>query len=161
MPKVSAKGASRRNWAERRAYEKAWREANKKAQSAYKSAWHAKNRDKNLAQTKKNTDLRMLLDPAKEKARQRGSYLKCVYGLSLDDWEKLFAGQDGLCAICQGLLPVSGQRVHTDHDHKTNKIRGLLCNLCNKGLGHFRDDPTLLMWAAKYLINHGRPAYGD
>lgn len=39
-----------------------------------------------------------------------------------------------------------------DHDHKTNKIRGLLCNRCNKGLGLFRDDPNLLEFARVYVL---------
>jgi phage/plasmid primase-like uncharacterized protein len=50
------------------------------------------------------------------------------------------------CVICgnEGKLVV-------DHDHKTGHVRGMLCNHCNRGLGHFRDDPTLLEFAAQYL----------
>ena len=42
-----------------------------------------------------------------------------------------------------------------DHDHKTNKIRGLLCNSCNRGLGYFRDDIRMVRKAAKYLERRG------
>jgi hypothetical protein len=50
------------------------------------------------------------------------------------------------CAICntEGKLVV-------DHDHGTGKIRGMLCHHCNRGLGHFRDDPALLDFAVQYL----------
>jgi len=50
------------------------------------------------------------------------------------------------CVICGD----SGELV-VDHDHKSGNIRGLLCNHCNRGLGHFRDDPMLLEFAAQYL----------
>jgi hypothetical protein len=50
------------------------------------------------------------------------------------------------CVIC-GVE----EKLVVDHDHKSGKIRGLLCNHCNRGLGHFRDDPTLLEFAAQYL----------
>ena len=50
------------------------------------------------------------------------------------------------CVICG-----SQEKLVVDHDHKTGNIRGLLCNHCNRGLGHFRDDPMLLEFAAQYL----------
>lgn len=50
------------------------------------------------------------------------------------------------CVICG-----SQEKLVIDHDHKTDKVRGMLCNHCNRGLGHFRDDPLLLEFAAQYL----------
>jgi hypothetical protein len=43
---------------------------------------------------------------------------------------------------------------HIDHDHDTGKVRGLLCNRCNQGIGLLRDDPNLLIRAAEYLNAH-------
>ena len=51
------------------------------------------------------------------------------------------------CVICGDTGPLV-----VDHDHKTGQIRGLLCNHCNRGLGHFRDSPELLEFARMYLL---------
>lgn len=70
------------------------------------------------------------------------------YGITEVDYQTLLAKQNGGCAICGS----SGRRrLDVDHDHLTNKIRGLLCNNCNRGLGHLKDDPALLRLAATYL----------
>lgn len=57
------------------------------------------------------------------------------------------------CIICG--LPAEV----VDHDHVTKRIRGSLCQRCNMGLGHFRDDPELLELAAMYL--RGECACGE
>jgi len=51
------------------------------------------------------------------------------------------------CVICGE----ESNRLVVDHDHKTGKIRGMLCNHCNRGIGHFRDDPILMRFAATYV----------
>jgi hypothetical protein len=53
----------------------------------------------------------------------------------------------GPCQICGD----EHETLHFDHNHATGLFRGWLCNLCNKGLGHFKDDPDRLLKAATYL----------
>lgn len=69
----------------------------------------------------------------------------------------LFKKQGGVCAICGKKETVKRnkitQELSVDHDHKTNKIRGLLCHSCNVGLGKFKDNPYLLQSAIDYLNN--------
>lgn len=58
--------------------------------------------------------------------------------------------QNGACAICGG-TSWGGRLPCVDHDHKTGKVRGLLCNACNLALGYFNDDANALARAAEYL----------
>lgn len=73
------------------------------------------------------------------------------YGLSLKDYDALHAAQKGVCAICK--LPEAGknERLSVDHDHRTNKVRGLLCNSCNVGIGRLKDSIPNLSAAIEYL----------
>ena len=74
------------------------------------------------------------------------------YGLTLEDYEQLEADQNHVCAICR--KPRSTKRcprLFVDHDHKTGKIRGLLCHHCNAAIGHMMDSPETLRRAAQYL----------
>lgn len=74
------------------------------------------------------------------------------YGLTQDGWDYLLAAQGNRCAICQTDKPGSkGEWWHIDHCHTTNQVRGLLCHMCNVGVGNLKDDPALLRAAAEYI----------
>lgn len=86
--------------------------------------------------------------------RQRKSNLKHKYDLSIEEYENMNKEQNGLCAICnkpQYSAPPFITKLVVDHDHKTNKVRGLLCNKCNQALGLFQDNIENLKNAVKYL----------
>lgn len=85
-------------------------------------------------------------------ANQRRYTLKKAYGMTVDDYNSMFAAQDGRCAICG--THASGASLCIDHDHGTGDVRELLCGLCNKGLGSFKDDPARLKRAVDYLLRH-------
>lgn len=78
------------------------------------------------------------------------------FGMSIEDYYTLLADQDGVCAICHTGNPGRDDRelLYVDHDHTTGYIRGLLCHNCNFGIGHFKDSPSLLEEAARYLREH-------
>lgn len=58
------------------------------------------------------------------------------------------------CNICGKSTEEAGKRLCIDHEHSTNKIRGVLCNHCNSGLGHFLDSTEFLEKAIHYLNKH-------
>lgn len=76
-----------------------------------------------------------------------------TYGLSKDEYDKMVLKQNGKCYICKKKQPlhINNGELNIDHDHKTGKVRGLLCNSCNTGLGQFRDDRAALKRALRYL----------
>lgn len=76
------------------------------------------------------------------------------FGLPFGTYAQMLANQNGGCAIC-GAAPPDGKPLEVDHCHETGKVRSLLCTLCNKGLGCFRDNPKLLDKAKDYLQTHG------
>ena len=87
-------------------------------------------------------------NPAKVSAHQRTCELRRSYGLTTADYEAMVARQDGRCALCRR-RPI--KRLCVDHSHETRMLRSLLCHGCNRGLGHFGDNPDLLRAGADYL----------
>ena len=78
--------------------------------------------------------------------------LKRTYGITSAEFEELKESQGGRCAICKTDDPKGRHGVFAvDHCHKSGKIRGLLCNKCNVGLGSFRDNIESLLNAIDYL----------
>lgn len=81
----------------------------------------------------------------------RAGRLRWKYGLSIAEWDALYWAQDGGCAGCGRAREANGHRLAVDHDHKTGRIRGLLCKRCNQLLGKVEDNSTLLRRLANYL----------
>jgi hypothetical protein len=130
------------------------RESNKK--------WASDNPDKVRAKSKRYADshkpeVAKRWDDwySKNKLRVRENKLKRVYGLSNEDYDKMLQEQSGCCKIC-GVKNSDTKKGYlvVDHCHKTGKVRSLLCDGCNRGLGFFRDLPEVLEKAAQYLKNH-------
>lgn len=88
------------------------------------------------------------IDCARSDALQRG------YGISADRYAEMLTEQKGVCAICGGVNK-DGRKLFVDHDHDTTAVRGLLCNLCNRGIGNLRDSIAYLEAAIRYLKEHG------
>lgn len=78
--------------------------------------------------------------------------LKAKFGLSLEQYRELEERQDHKCALCH--KERGPKRFAVDHDHKTGKNRGLLCDRCNLGLGWFEDSIELLEAAIRYIKAH-------
>lgn len=90
---------------------------------------------------------------AKHPDRQREVQQRRVlrkYGLTLEQYEAILAGQNGRCAICHKV----SDRLVIDHCHRTGEVRGILCGTCNVGVGMFDDSAEHLQAAIKYLAEN-------
>ena len=105
----------------------------------------------------------------KIKGDVRNWNLKTRFGISLEDYQRMFEAQNGVCAIC-GSEETGKNRGHNislavDHNHKTGEIRGLLCSKCNQGIGCLRvDDESgtdILLSVISYLKNNDKVHYNE
>jgi hypothetical protein len=121
---------------------------------AEKSArYRAKNRDRiNERKRQRAAELR---EKGIRPGYLKNSALKHHYGITLDDYNRMFERQKGRCAICGKHQSKLEKSLVVDHDHDTNEVRGLLCHHCNLVLGHAKDDVRVLSNAAAYLMNGG------
>lgn len=115
-----------------RATRRAWYERNTEAAKSYSTAWKRANRDRWLDANRKTK-----------------------YGIHYGTYAEMLATQGGGCAICGAPEP-KDKSLHVDHDHRTGTVRGLLCDLCNRGLGYFADSPLRLAAASRYLTEVAR-----
>lgn len=76
----------------------------------------------------------------------RSFYLTRRYRVDAAEVAWMILQQGGVCGLCG-----SGRPEHVDHDHRTKRVRGILCFNCNRGLGKFCDDIWLMGRAAEYL----------
>jgi hypothetical protein len=154
-----------RQWREKNPdYQREWRAKNPEKARRYSRSYKERNADevraRNRARMKKRRDAdregyrRAMREwarknPDKVRAKAVRQHLK-TFGLTLEKWQAMHDAQAGVCAICGG-KERRGHALSVDHCHQTNKVRGLLCGDCNRGLGLFRDNPEALVRAAEYL----------
>lgn len=130
----------------------------------YADRWRNKNRTV-MRERERERDKRLRREnPSQVRASDRQTYLKyaawkslCARlnkrNLTLDQFHAKLESQDFCCAICGGDM-LGYKNEHIDHDHVTQKARGILCSRCNLGLGHFSDSHRNLTSAARYLRVH-------
>lgn len=92
--------------------------------------------------------------PEQKRTERLNAQLRFRYGITSDEYKSMKEEQNSLCPICLTNPEESGRKrtkLVVDHCHETDVVRGLLCDLCNVGLGSFQDDPERLIRAANYL----------
>ena len=117
------------NKAEHAAKNKAWREANPEQAKNNRRRYYEENKEKEIQYSTNYNRLRKI-------------------GITPEQYNTLLQKQNGVCAICK---QTCSRALAADHCHTTGKVRGLLCNNCNRGLGHFKDSRELLETASAYL----------
>jgi len=91
--------------------------------------------------------------PGKMRSYLRERDLNKKYGITTAQFDWMVAEQHHACAICRKGFVKTG---NVDHCHQTGKVRGILCQDCNQGIGHFKDSPILATAAAAYLTKYLR-----
>jgi|SRR5271166_3815920 len=130
-----------------------WRNSCKQCGIVDSNNWKRNNPDQRKQTRKKHYN--------NNKDQYKNVILKCLYKISLDDYNNLLIKQNELCAICNkkesSISKSSGliKKLSVDHNHETKKVRALLCEKCNRGLGYFCDDIEILDKASEYLKYHG------
>lgn len=140
----------------------------KDCRQEYRRKAHAKNPEIKRRQAKewadKNRD-KLNADARQKRAanikRFKGYALKADFGLCIEEFDRMVNEQNNLCKLCGRPETTKHQSGKTkdlavDHDHLTGKIRGLLCWVCNTGIGKLQDSPELLRKAADYIENSRR-----
>jgi predicted TIM-barrel fold metal-dependent hydrolase len=91
--------------------------------------------------------------------KKRAKWLKMKYDLSFEDYKTKYEEQGGRCECCSIEISITQKdNGHTtacvDHNHKTGKVRGLLCNHCNRALGLLKEDIEVMKKLISYLETH-------
>ena len=95
---------------------------------------------------------RRVIPESSKSAHVRNYNLNYAYGITTEQYDAMLAAQGGHCAICPAIRgSAHRERLYVDHDHKTGRVRGLLCSIHNVILGQAEDDPVILDALATYL----------
>lgn len=126
-----------------------YRERHPERVRAYEAQYRADNRDVVIERTKRWR----LANPETYRTGKLRQRLK-RFGLTLEQFNALVEQQGGVCAICKNPEMWNRKdvkRLSVDHCHATGRVRGLLCNRCNRAIGLLGDNDRLCVAAAEYL----------
>lgn len=112
--------------------------------------WRKNNPEKYKAQQESLAAARKPLD----KARRKKDNLKQKYGLSLEQFNLMLEQQDNLCAICGLPETFLNHQLSVDHDHKTGKVRELLCRSCNIAVAYVENSKRPIQEYIEYVNKH-------
>ena len=111
-----------------------WAQKNVEHVREYQRAYREKNRER-------------IREKSRDYFRRRGL---AQYGLTVEQYDAILVAQGGGCAVC-GKHP-NGRRLPVDHEHETGRVRGILCDNCNRGIGRLGlEIPGRLERFAEYL----------
>lgn len=83
--------------------------------------------------------------------KKEKSYYKRNYNITNEEYNFLFAAQEGKCKICETHQSDLKKKLSVDHCHETGHVRGLLCQACNSGIGFLKDSAEILEKAINYI----------
>ena len=134
-----------------------WRKDNPDKAKEIRKRYYRKNAEKliknKIEWQKANPDKVQIANRRNYEAHRtnyRNLNLKRNYGITLEIYNFLLEKQEGKCAVC-GIENNGHRTFAVDHNHKTEKIRGLLCTNCNTGIGLMKDNIEILSKAITYL----------
>jgi hypothetical protein len=122
---------------------------NKEELSEKSKEYRKKNRDIILKRTKEYD--------ASHTDSKRDKYLRRTYGITLDDYNQMYADQDGKCAICgKPQSELKSSILGVDHNHENGQVRALLCSSCNSVLGHSKENVSILNRVIEYIKKYNK-----
>lgn len=125
---------------------KTWYAKNKESVSKRHKVWREKNREKFMSYGK--------IDRKNNPTKYQNQWLRSKYNITLEEYFEMAESQNYTCPICKRHESMIGEQLLIDHDHKTGKVRGLLCRLCNQAIGMLKEDPATFNRALQYIIKN-------
>jgi Recombination endonuclease VII len=123
-----------------RDHSRRWREKNPEAVKKHNAAWRARHTPEELA----------AYDRESYRRYKRALHLKNKFDITEEQYSEMLTAQNHKCALCDRTDSPT-KRLAVDHNHATGKVRALLCDRCNRGIGLLDEDTTRLRAAIDYL----------
>lgn len=158
---TEAKTEAKRKWrAAKRADDPEWKESDHLSKEQ-RAEYNRRYREKRLLEDPEWQTRYNKARPKRVPDYRRDEHLKRTYNMSIEDFDRLYEEQGGICAVCSESIPRT-HKVYVDHDHACcpkgkscgSCIRGLLCLRCNTTLGKLADDADLIRAMLGYVLQH-------